>query len=113
MKRENKYFLGALLEHGCPNNWTFKNAFYFVGTVITTIGYGNVAPKTKYGKVRLSNFNFFQGFDKSKIIRFDVSSCKIAVKSFLVFKHHRFLSSHSLTQSASSFIIGVTIVLKK
>ena len=50
---------GALLEHGCPNNWTFKNAFYFVGTVITTIGYGNVAPKTKQGKVGLVNYSRF------------------------------------------------------
>ena len=22
---------GALLENGCPDNWTFRNSFYFVG----------------------------------------------------------------------------------
>jgi len=47
------------MEHGCPENWTFRNAFYFVGTVITTIGYGNVAPKTPGGKV----FKFFYNFE--------------------------------------------------
>ena len=40
-----------MLDEGCPNNWNFQNAFYFVGTVITTIGYGNMYPQTMKGKV--------------------------------------------------------------
>ena len=60
---------GALLEHGCPENWTFKNAFYFVGTVITTIGYGNVAPKTKYGKVRSTEFRPIDNFLFQDVLR--------------------------------------------
>ncbi|XP_051501327.1 potassium channel subfamily K member 5b [Myxocyprinus asiaticus] len=33
------------------NNWKWENAIIFAATVITTIGYGNVAPKTGGGRV--------------------------------------------------------------
>lgn len=33
------------------NNWTWQNALIFAATIITTIGYGNVAPKTVGGRV--------------------------------------------------------------
>ncbi|KAI2651770.1 Potassium channel subfamily K member 5 [Labeo rohita] len=32
-------------------NWSWENAVVFAATVITTIGYGNVAPKTTYGRL--------------------------------------------------------------
>ncbi|MED6283546.1 hypothetical protein CHARACLAT_009947 [Characodon lateralis] len=33
------------------NNWNWPNAVIFAATVITTIGYGNIAPKTSTGRV--------------------------------------------------------------
>ncbi|KAG8430397.1 hypothetical protein GDO86_017889, partial [Hymenochirus boettgeri] len=32
------------------NNWNWPNAVIFAATVITTIGYGNIAPKTSAGR---------------------------------------------------------------
>ncbi|KAM3932686.1 potassium channel subfamily K member 16-like [Leptodactylus fuscus] len=34
-----------------PSNWDFSNSFFFAGTVITTIGYGNLYPSTMAGQV--------------------------------------------------------------
>ena len=44
----------TMIADGCTHYWTFLNSYYFVGTVVTTIGYGNVAPATNSGKVKLS-----------------------------------------------------------
>ncbi|ELK00333.1 potassium channel subfamily K member 16 [Pteropus alecto] len=34
-----------------PSNWNFGSSFFFAGTVVTTIGYGNLAPSTEAGQV--------------------------------------------------------------
>ncbi|KAM5256360.1 potassium channel subfamily K member 16 [Ctenodactylus gundi] len=34
-----------------PSNWDFGSSFFFAGTVVTTIGYGNLAPSTDAGQV--------------------------------------------------------------
>lgn len=33
------------------NVWSYDSTFLFVGSVATTIGYGNVTPKTREGKL--------------------------------------------------------------
>ncbi|XP_061113112.1 potassium channel subfamily K member 16-like [Conger conger] len=34
-----------------PSNWDFSSSFFFAGTVVTTIGYGNLSPSTSSGQV--------------------------------------------------------------
>uniref|UniRef100_A0A3Q3MPA8 2P domain potassium channel Talk-1 n=1 Tax=Mastacembelus armatus TaxID=205130 RepID=A0A3Q3MPA8_9TELE len=34
-----------------PSNWDFSSSFFFAGTVVTTIGYGNLSPSTASGQV--------------------------------------------------------------
>ncbi|XP_058254856.1 potassium channel subfamily K member 16-like isoform X2 [Hemibagrus wyckioides] len=34
-----------------PSNWDFGSSFFFAGTVVTTIGYGNLSPTTYPGQV--------------------------------------------------------------
>ncbi|XP_005083625.1 potassium channel subfamily K member 16 [Mesocricetus auratus] len=34
-----------------PSNWDFGSSFFYAGTVVTTIGYGNLAPSTEAGQV--------------------------------------------------------------
>ena len=43
----------TMIADGCTNYWSFLNSYYFAGTVVTTLGYGNVYPATNPGKVRI------------------------------------------------------------
>uniref|UniRef100_A0A182WRI1 Potassium channel domain-containing protein n=1 Tax=Anopheles quadriannulatus TaxID=34691 RepID=A0A182WRI1_ANOQN len=40
-----------LAGHGPDNNWTFARAFLYSLTILTTIGYGSVAPRTVLGRM--------------------------------------------------------------
>ncbi|XP_039248659.2 uncharacterized protein LOC120326434 [Styela clava] len=35
----------------CPANWDFQSSLFFTGTIITTIGYGNLAPTQWYSQI--------------------------------------------------------------
>ena len=39
------------LQSDCEKKWNFHNSFFFSGTLATTIGYGNVVPETRNGKI--------------------------------------------------------------
>eukprot|EP00183_Erythrolobus_madagascarensis_P007196 CAMPEP_0185847086 /NCGR_PEP_ID=MMETSP1354-20130828/2495_1 /TAXON_ID=708628 /ORGANISM="Erythrolobus madagascarensis, Strain CCMP3276" /LENGTH=342 /DNA_ID=CAMNT_0028547335 /DNA_START=33 /DNA_END=1061 /DNA_ORIENTATION=+ len=43
-------FLGALF-YSLYEGWSFPNALYFTATIITTVGYGDVAPKRRFSRV--------------------------------------------------------------
>nr|XP_039259396.1 potassium channel subfamily K member 16-like isoform X1 [Styela clava] len=34
----------------CTDNWSFEGSVFFAGTVVTTIGYGNMSPKSPLGR---------------------------------------------------------------
>lgn len=34
-----------------PYIWTFYHAFYFVFTVVSTVGYGNISPNSTFGRM--------------------------------------------------------------
>ena len=39
------------LKELCNKKWDYHNAFFFTGTLATTIGYGNLVPKTDNGRI--------------------------------------------------------------
>ncbi|XP_060610862.2 potassium channel subfamily K member 16-like [Anolis sagrei] len=41
------------------NNWDFSNSFFFVGSMLATIGYGNLSPKTEGGQLFCVFFALF------------------------------------------------------
>uniref|UniRef100_R4GA87 Potassium channel domain-containing protein n=1 Tax=Anolis carolinensis TaxID=28377 RepID=R4GA87_ANOCA len=41
------------------NNWDFSNSFFFVGSMLATIGYGNISPKTAGGQLFCVFFALF------------------------------------------------------
>lgn len=38
-------------EYETPYIWTFYHSFYFVFTVVSTVGYGNISPNSTFGRM--------------------------------------------------------------
>ncbi|XP_036590226.1 potassium channel subfamily K member 16-like [Trichosurus vulpecula] len=47
---------GTEVDH---NNWDFSNSFFFVGSIVSTIGYGTLSPKTAGGQIFCVIFALF------------------------------------------------------
>lgn len=43
----------------CAYQWRYSNSFFFSGTLVSTIGYGNVSPQTPGGKIFTVFYAFF------------------------------------------------------
>ncbi|KAJ8045548.1 Potassium channel subfamily K member 10 [Holothuria leucospilota] len=50
IKKVSQYFPDVMGNETDPTNWDFSSAFFFSGTVVTTIGFGNNAPSTQSGR---------------------------------------------------------------
>ncbi|XP_044250981.1 uncharacterized protein [Drosophila takahashii] len=50
---------GVAVGGGPPHEWNFAKAFLYSLTVLTTIGYGNVAPRTTLGRIVTLAYAFF------------------------------------------------------
>jgi potassium channel subfamily K member 1 len=51
ISQANEKGVSALHNVSKDQNWSFGQSVFFAGSVLTTIGYGNVSPLTKLGKV--------------------------------------------------------------
>ena len=50
------------------NRWSYDSTFLFIGSVATTIGYGNVVPKTDNGRILCCVFRkISQNFDSKPL----------------------------------------------
>jgi len=51
--------IGGAFAYQYIESWTLLNSFYFVVATVTTIGYGDIVPKTSIGKVFTMFYSFF------------------------------------------------------
>ena len=63
--RELMIYKYNLLKFG--QKWDYHNAFFFTGTLATTIGYGNLVPKTDSGRIFCLFFCLFGKFENHVI----------------------------------------------
>ncbi|KXJ09255.1 two pore potassium channel protein sup-9 [Exaiptasia diaphana] len=54
-----KYRCGGPMESWCSSRWSYYASLYFTWSVVTTIGYGHLAPATMEGRIFCMIFAFF------------------------------------------------------
>lgn len=74
-------------------NWNFASAFLFSGTLVTTIGYGDIAPLTNSGKVFAIVFALI-GIPMTAVLLTAIVERLLSVAEIL----QRFMGRHYLTQ---------------
>ncbi|XP_076835109.1 potassium channel subfamily K member 10b isoform X2 [Brachyhypopomus gauderio] len=98
------------------SHWDLGSAFFFAGTVITTIGYGNIAPSTEGGKIFCILYAIFGiplfGFLLAGIgDQLGTIFVKSILKLELVFKKHREISQNKIrVTSTILFILAGCVV---
>lgn len=53
------YVLGGISFYTSTENWSTVDSVYFISATFTTIGYGDITPKTDTGKIFTIFFSFF------------------------------------------------------
>lgn len=80
----------------CPDIWVFRNSFFFAGVVGTTIGYGDVYPTTRGGKIfsmfyALTSVPFFNFLLVISLTTVGFGDITPSFKDSLIFVIYRFM----------------------
>jgi len=86
----------------CPDIWVFRNSFFFAGVVGTTIGYGDVYPTTRGGKI----FSMFYALTSVPFFNFLLGKICESVRVFLFSKENGALTD----KKKSELILLYTLV---
>ena len=76
----------TLLHENCNNFWSFDDSFFFAGTLASTIGYGNIAPRSLTGKMFCMVF-CAMGIPYFAYMLSVVSEGKFANQIFVIYFH--------------------------
>ncbi|XP_029114406.1 potassium channel subfamily K member 16-like [Scleropages formosus] len=90
-----------------PSNWDFSSSFFFAGTVVTTIGYGNLSPSTVSGQV-FCVFYALCGIPLNLAFLNQLSKC---LSAYLWRLERTVLSPGSMKQTREALLVASFLVL--
>ncbi|MFH4975503.1 hypothetical protein AB6A40_002212 [Gnathostoma spinigerum] len=88
--------------------WTYANSIFFATTVITTIGYGNLVPATKFGRIACICFALF-GIPLLLVTIADIGKFLSDFLSFLYRTYRAFKRKVEITRFHSDFTSFIPI----